>query len=110
MITLAFARSRPIFAGMRRMLATAAATFVLVGGAAFAQSTATPDTGATIHGLSTGNGRGPTGAGQGQSGTTQQDRGGPANTEKPSLGRGSGKSSARPTTGGEKKPVGDEAR
>ena len=37
-----------------------------------------PDTGSTIHGLSTGEGRGPTGVGQGQSGTTQQSRGGPA--------------------------------
>lgn len=86
-----------------------AAASLFVGGAAAAQSTATPDTGSTIHGLSTGNGRGPTGAGQGQSGTTEQDRGAPANLSKPSLGRGSGKTAARPSTG-ESKPVGNEAR
>jgi hypothetical protein len=109
MITLAFARSRRIFASMRRMLATLAVASLFVGGAALAQSTATPDTGSTVHGLSTGNGRGTTGAGQGQSGTTQQNRGGPANTSKPSLGRGGGKVSSRPATG-EQKPVGEEAR
>jgi hypothetical protein len=91
------------------MFGTLAVASLFVGGAALAQSTATPDTGSTIHGLSTGNGRGPTGAGQGQSGTTEQDRGGPANTSKPSLGRGSGKLSSRPATGSEK-PVGNEAR
>ncbi|HWE31714.1 MAG TPA: hypothetical protein VHB97_27125 [Polyangia bacterium] len=91
------------------MLATLAAATMLVGGAAWAQSTATPDTGSTIPGLSTGNGRGQTGVGQGQSGTTQQNRGGPANTSKPALGRGAGKVSSHPTTG-EKKPVGEEAR
>jgi hypothetical protein len=91
------------------MLATLAAATLLVGGAAFAQSTATPDTGATVKGLSTGNGRGTTGAGQGQSGTTQENRGGPANTEKPALGRGAGVVNARPPTG-HKKPVGEQAR
>ena len=109
MITLAFARSRRIFASMRRMLATLAAATLLVGGAAWAQSTATPDTGSTIHGLSTGNGRGTTGAGQGQTGTTQQDRGGPANTEKPTLGRGAGKLSTEPPTG-QKKTNDEQAR
>ncbi|HEY1586397.1 MAG TPA: hypothetical protein VGH63_11970 [Polyangia bacterium] len=94
---------------MRRMLAALAVASLFVGGAAAAQSTATPDTGSTIHGLSTGNGRGTTGAGQGRSGTTQQDRGGPANTSKPSLGRGAGKLSSQPATG-EQKPVGNEAR
>ncbi len=91
------------------MLATLAASALLVGGAAWAQSTATPDTGSTLRGLSTGQGRGKTGAGQGQSGTTEQDRGGPANTEKPSLGRGGGKLSSSPTTG-HKKPTDEEAR
>jgi hypothetical protein len=109
MITLAFGRPRRIFAGMRQMLATLAVASLFVGGAALAQSTATPDTGSTIHGLSTGNGRGPTGAGQGRPGTTQQDRGGPANTSKPSLGRGAGKVSSQPATG-EPKPAGNEAR
>jgi hypothetical protein len=109
MITLAFARSRRIFDAMRRMWAVLAVGSLFVGGAALAQSTATPDTGSTIHGLSTGNGRGPTGAGQGQSGRTQQDRGGPANTSKPSLGRGAGKLSSQPATG-EHKPAGNEAR
>jgi len=82
---------------------------LFVGGVAAAQSTATPDTGSTVHGLSTGNGRGTTGAGQGQSGTTDQSRGGPANTSKPSLGRGQGKVSSRPPTG-EHKPTTNEAQ
>jgi hypothetical protein len=88
------------------MLATVGAAALLSGGAAlfgggvaWAQSRGTPDTGSTIHGLSTGGGRGRTGAGQGQSGTTEQDLGGPANQEKATLGRGSGKLPGTPTTG-----------
>jgi hypothetical protein len=91
------------------MLATVAAAALLGGGAAWAQSTATPDTGSTIHGLSTGNGQGRTGAGQGQTGTTEQDKGGPANTEKPALGRGQGKLSSKPPTA-QKKTNDEEAR
>ena len=91
------------------MLATLAVATLFVGSGALAQSTATPDTGSTINGLSTGNGKGPTGAGQGQSGTTQQDQGGPANTSKPSVGKGTGKLSSHPTTGS-KKPNNEEAR
>jgi len=91
------------------MLATAAAAAMLVGGAAWAQSTTTPDTGSAIHGLSTGNGRGRTGAGQGMSGTTEQDKGGPANQEKPTLGRGAGKLSTKPPTA-QKKTNDEQAR
>jgi hypothetical protein len=88
----------------------AAALAVGVGGIALAQSTATPDTGSEIHGISTGNGRGRTGAGQGQSGTTRQDRAdtgnasgqdnaaGPANTAKPTLSK-HGQSAGTPPTG-----------
>ncbi len=85
-----------------------AGVLAVAGGAAWAQSTATPDTGSAIHGLSTGKGRGRTGAGQGQSGTTRQDRGGPANTSKPAVG-GGGQSAGRPSTG-EPPPTGTEAR
>jgi hypothetical protein len=109
MITLAFAGSRRIFDRMRRMLATLAVATLFVGSGALAQSTATPDTGSTIHGLSTGNGQGRTGAGQGQAGTTEQNRGGPANTSKPSVGRGAGKLSSTPATG-QKKPTNNEAQ
>lgn len=109
MITLASARPRPIFARMKRMLATLAVATLFVGSGALAQSKATPDTGSTIGGLSTGNGRGETGAGQGQSGTTDQRHSGPANTEKPTLGRGSGKLGSQPSTG-HKKPKGVEAQ
>lgn len=91
------------------MLATAAAAALLAGGAAWAQSTATPDTGSTIHGLSTGNGQGRTGAGQGQAGTTEQDKGGPANMEKPSAGRGAGTLSSKPPTA-QKKTNNEDAR
>ena len=91
------------------MLATVAAAAMLAGGAAWAQSTATPDTGSTVEGLSTGNGRGRTGAGQGQTGTTEQDKGGPANLEKPTLGRGEGKLSSTPPTG-QKKTKNEDAR
>ncbi|HEX6836505.1 MAG TPA: hypothetical protein VF334_08015 [Polyangia bacterium] len=86
-----------------------AAVALLGGGAAWAQSTATPDTGSAIEGLSTGNGRGRTGAGQGQSGTTEQNQGGPANQAQITLGRGEGKLSSAPPTA-QKKTNNEDAR
>jgi len=109
MITLAFARPRPIFAGMKRMLAVLAVSTLFIASGALAQSKATPDTGSAIGGLSTGNGEGETGAGQGQSGTTRQRGAGPVNQSRPELGKGQNKLSSKPATG-QKKPKGEEAQ
>lgn len=86
---------------MKRMMAIAAATVLSAGATAWAQSTATPDTGAVLHGTSTGLGAG---AGQGAGGTTLQDEGGPANTSRPARGSG-GVTATRQPTGSNPQPV-----
>lgn len=86
---------------MKRLLAIAATTVLMAGGAAWAQSTATPDTGSVLNGISTGMGAG---AGQGVGGVTRQDEGAPANTSRPARGTG-GMTATQPPTGVNPVPV-----